>query len=218
MLTISEENYLKCIFRLSQEAGKKITPTAIAEILAHNSASVVDMIKKLTDKKLIEYNKTTGVKLTEKGHKAALQIVRKHRLWEVFLLQRLGYSWEEVHDIAEQLEHVQHAELADRLDKYLGYPIYDPHGDPIPQVNGKMAKTFKTTLIEVKEKESCQVTGVKDSSNSFLQYLQKLKIGIGTKITVAEKITFDDSIVINIDNRNKITVSKKFAENILVNK
>lgn len=218
MLTVSEENYLKCIFRLSQEGGNKITPTAIAEILAHNSASVVDMIKKLTDKKLIEYNKITGVNLTEKGNKAALQIVRKHRLWEVFLMQRLGYSWGEVHDIAEQLEHVQHAELADRLDKYLGYPVYDPHGDPIPQVNGKMAKTFKTTLIEVKEKESCQVTGVKNSSNSFLQYLQKLKIGIGTKITVAEKITFDDSIVINIDNRTKITVSKKFAENILVSK
>jgi DtxR family Mn-dependent transcriptional regulator len=218
MLTVSEENYLKCIFRLSQDTGNKITPTAIAETLAHNAASVVDMIKKLSDKKLIEYNKTTGVKLSEKGHKAALQIVRKHRLWEVFLLERLGYSWGDVHDIAEQLEHVQHAELADRLDKYLGYPIYDPHGDPIPQVNGKMAKSFKTTLIEVKEKESYKVVGVKDSSNSFLQYLQKLKIGIGTKITIVEKISFDESIVINIDNRNKITVSKKFAENILVNK
>jgi DtxR family Mn-dependent transcriptional regulator len=218
MLTVSEENYLKCIFRLSQEAANKITPTAIAETLAHNAASVVDMIKKLADKKLVEYNKITGVKLSEKGHKAALQIVRKHRLWEVFLLERLGYSWEEVHDIAEQLEHVQHEELADRLDKYLDYPVYDPHGDPIPQVNGKMAKTFKTTLFEVKEKETYQVVGVKDSSNSFLQYLQKLKIGIGTKITVAERIPFDESIVITIDNRNKITVSKKFAENILVNK
>jgi DtxR family Mn-dependent transcriptional regulator len=218
MLTVSEENYLKGIFRLSQDAGNKITPTAIAETLAHNAASVVDMIKKLSDKKLIEYNKTTGVKLSEKGHKSALQIVRKHRLWEVFLLERLGYSWGDVHDIAEQLEHVQHAELADRLDKYLGYPVYDPHGDPIPQINGKMAKSFKTTLSEVKEKESYKVVGVKDSSNSFLQYLQKLKIGIGTKITIAEKISFDESIVINIDNRNKITVSKKFAENILVNK
>jgi DtxR family Mn-dependent transcriptional regulator len=218
MLTVSEENYLKCIFRLSQETGNKITPTAIAETLAHNAASVVDMIKKLSDKKLIEYNKTTGVKLSEKGNKAALQIVRKHRLWEVFLMERLGYSWGDVHDIAEQLEHVQHTELADRLDKYLGYPIYDPHGDPIPQVNGKMAKTFKTTLFEVKEKESYQVVGVKDSSNSFLQYLQKLKIGIGTKIMVAEKIPFDGSIIITVDNRNKITVSKKFAENILVNK
>jgi DtxR family Mn-dependent transcriptional regulator len=218
MLTVSEENYLKCIFRLSQEAGNKITPTAIAETLTHNAASVVDMIKKLKEKKLIEYNKTTGVKLSEKGYKAALLIVRKHRLWEVFLLDRLGYSWEEVHDIAEQLEHIQHIELADRLDKYLGYPAYDPHGDPIPQVNGKMAKTFKTALIEIKEKESYQVVGVKDSSNSFLQYLQKLKIGIGTKVTLVEKIPFDESIVINIDNRNKISVSRKFAENILVNK
>jgi len=218
MLTVSEENYLKCIFRLSQAGGNKITPTAIAEALTHNAASVIDMLKKLTDKKLIDYNKITGVKLIEKGQKAALQIVRKHRLWEVFLMERLGYSWGDVHDIAEQLEHVQHTELADRLDKYLGFPVYDPHGDPIPQLNGKMAKTFKTTLFEVKVKESYQVVGVKDSSNSFLQYLQKLKIGIGTKIMVAEKIPFDESIVITIDNRNKITVSKKFAENILVNK
>jgi DtxR family transcriptional regulator, Mn-dependent transcriptional regulator len=218
MLTVSEENYLKCIFRLSQETGNKITPTAIAETLAHNAASVVDMIKKLAHKKFITYNKTTGVKLCDKGHKVAIQIVRKHRLWEVFLTDRLGYTWGDVHDIAEQLEHVQHTELADRLDKYLGYPVYDPHGDPIPQINGKMAKIFKTTLTEVKEKERYQVVGVKDSSSSFLQYLQKLKISIGTKITIVEKISFDESIIINIDNSNKITVSKKFAENILVNK
>ena len=127
MQTLSEENYLKIIYHLDKQGLKKITPTAIAEALNNNPASVVDMIKKLVEKKLLQYEKTKGVKLTEKGKDIAVLIVRKHRLWEVFLLEKLGYGWEEVHDIAEQLEHIQHAELADRLDKFLGLPKYDPH-------------------------------------------------------------------------------------------
>lgn len=215
MHTLSEENYLKAIYVL---AGKnvKITPTAIAESLNNNPASVIDMIRKLTDKKLIQYDKTKGVRLLDKGHKTALQIVRKHRLWEVFLKEKLEYSWDEVHDIAEQLEHIHHPELADRLDKFLGFPEYDPHGDPIPQANGKMAKAFKVSLAEVEEAKTCRVVAVKDTSALFLQYLQKLSIGIGSRIKVVEKIPFDNSMVIEVSGKGSPTVSNKFAESILV--
>lgn len=216
MHTLSEENYLKAIYNLDKQGPKKITPTAIAESLNNNPASVVDMIKKLTDKKLIQYEKTKGVKLTDKGRNVAISIVRKHRLWEAFLVEKLGYGWDEVHEIAEQLEHVQHAELADRLDKFLGFPQYDPHGDPIPKANGETAVTYKTLLAEIAEGKTCRVVAVKDTSPAFLQYLKKLDIGIGTRLTLIEKISFDNSMVISIGKGAKTTVSKIFAENLLV--
>jgi DtxR family transcriptional regulator, Mn-dependent transcriptional regulator len=216
MQTLSEENYLKIIYHLDKQGLKKITPTAISEALSNNPASVVDMIKKLADKKFLVYEKTKGVKLTEKGKSIAILIVRKHRLWEAFLLEKLGYGWDEVHEIAEQLEHVQHPELADRLDKFLGFPQYDPHGDPIPKANGETAITYKTLLAEIEEGKSCRVVAVKDTSPSFLQYLKKLDIGIGSKITLLEKIPFDNSMMIMIGKNVKTTVSKIFAENLLV--
>lgn len=215
MQTLSEENYLKIIYNLYKEGVTKITPTAIAEALSNNPASVVDMIKKLVEKDLVQYEKSKGAKLTEKGKLIAISIVRKHRLWEAFLLEKLDYGWDEVHDIAEQLEHVHHPELADRLDKFLGYPQYDPHGDPIPKANGETAATYKTTLSEVGEGSTCTVVGVKDTSPSFLQYLKKLDIGIGTKITLMEKIPFDNSMIILVNNE-KTTVSKMFAENLVM--
>src|ERR1043165_4929919 len=170
--TLSEENYLKSIFNQTAE-GNKITPTSIAEALGNNPASVVDMIRKLADKKLIQYDKVKGARLTEKGRQTALQIVRKHRLWEVFLKEKLDYTWDEVHDVAEQLEHIHHPDLADRLDRFLGFPEYDPHGDPIPRADGKMAKTYRTTLSELAAGSTCQVFAVKDTGHAFLQYLQK---------------------------------------------
>lgn len=214
--TNSEENYLKVIYHLGNEGKTKISPTAIAEALNNNPASVVDMLKKLVDKKFIQYEKSKGVRLTGKGMKLALLIVRRHRLWEVFLHDKLEYSWDEVHEIAEQLEHVHNLQLADRLDKFLDYPQYDPHGDPIPSASGEMADIHKTILSEVNEGKTCQVVGVKDTSSSFLQYLKKLDIGIGTKITIIEKISFDDSMIISIKNGAKTTVSKLFADNLLV--
>ena len=214
MHTLSEENYLKAIYRLSQKTDK-ITPTAIAESLGNNAASVVDMIRKLTDKSLIEYDKKKGVKLTEDGLKHAILIVRKHRLWEVFLLDKLGYRWDQIHEIAEELEHISNGDLADRLDKFLGFPDYDPHGDPIPKANGKLPKLYSVTLADIKEGDKCSVVAVKDTSSSFLQYLVKLNIGIGTQILLVEKITFDQSLVINI-NGAETTVSQKFGENILI--
>ncbi len=216
MQTLSEENYLKAIYHLDKQGSKKISPTAIAESLSNNPASVVDMIKKLADKKYLHYEKSKGVKLTDKGRNIAIQIVRKHRLWESFLVDKLGFGWDEVHEIAEQLEHIQHAELADRLDKYLGFPQYDPHGDPIPKANGETAISFKTILADIEIGKTCKVVAVKDTSASFLQYLKKLEIGIGSKITLIEKIAFDNSIVIMIGKNQHTTVSKVFAENLLV--
>ncbi len=216
MHTLSEENYLKCIYRLWQDRGEKITPTAIAEWLGNNPASVVDMIRKLTDKQLIIYDKKKGVELTPQGQKDATLIVRRHRLWEVFLLEKLGYHWDEIHDIAEDLEHIKDATLADRLDKFLGFPEYDPHGDPIPKANGKMAKRHSITLADVKPGTHCRVAAVKDTTSAFLQYLQKLDINIGTKIQLIEKIQFDGSLVISIGGGERTTVSQKFGENILI--
>ena len=215
--TLSEENYLKAIYMVGGPAGTgKISPTAIADALGNNPASVVDMIRKLVDKKLIQYEKTKGVKLTDKGKKTALLIVRKHRLWEVFLLEKLSYTWDEIHDIAEQLEHIQHPDLADRLDKFLGFPQFDPHGDPIPKSNGEIPVASNTTLEETEAGKKCQVVGVRDTSTAFLQYLKQLSVGIGTRISIVEKIAYDGSLVIKIGAEQNTTVSKKFAENILV--
>ena len=216
MQTLSEENYLKVVYHLDKQGLKKITPTAISEALSNNPASVVDMIRKLVEKKFLLYEKTKGVKLTEKGRTIAVQIVRKHRLWEAFLVEKLGYGWEEVHEIAEQLEHVQNPELADRLDKFLGFPQYDPHGDPIPKANGETAISFRTVLADIEEGKTCRVVAVKDTSTPFLQYLKKLDIGIGSKVSLIEKIPYDNSMVIMIGKNQQATVSKIFAENLLV--
>lgn len=216
MHSLTEENYLKAIYRLSQKGSDKITPTALAEEMSINAASVVDMIKKLSDKKVISYDKQKGAKLTVQGNKIALDIVRKHRLWEVFLLEKLGYSWDVVHDIAEQMEHIKHSNLADRLDKFLGYPVYDPHGDPIPNAKGEIPMTTNTLLSEIEKGKTCQVTAVKDTSAVFLQYLEQLSIKIGTKIKVLEKVPFDGSMVVQIGKDVKTSVSKKFADNLMV--
>ncbi len=214
--TLSEENYLKAIYHIGKRDNDKASATSIAEALKNNPASVIVMIKKLVEKKLIQYDKTKGAKLTEKGLKVAYLIVRKHRLWEVFLHDSLEYQWDEVHDIAEQLEHVHRDDLADRLDKFLGFPEYDPHGDPIPKSDGRMPVIPKRTLAEVEPGKSCKVFGVKDTSAPFLQYLHQLNIGIGTKLKVMEKIEFDGSMNLIIGDNMKTTVSKKFVDSILV--
>jgi DtxR family Mn-dependent transcriptional regulator len=216
MPSLSEENYLKAIYSLSQSNEGKISLTAIAESLGNNPVSVIDMLRKLGDKKLLIYDKKKGAKLTEKGHKTAIDVVRKHRLWESFLVEKLGYGWDKVHEIAEQLEHVHDTELANRLEKFLGYPEFDPHGDPIPKANGKIARISKTQLSEIDSGKSCFVTAVKNTSSEFLQYLQKLEIGIGTRIKVVEKIPFDESVVIQIEKGSKTTISKKLSQSILV--
>ncbi|MBK9271983.1 MAG: metal-dependent transcriptional regulator [Saprospiraceae bacterium] len=216
MRSLTEENYLKSIYRLSQIETTKISPTSIAEAMGVNAASVVDMIKKLSDKKLIVYHKKEGAVLTEEGKKIAVDIVRKHRLWEVFLLDKLGYSWDVVHEIAEQLEHIRHKELADRLEHFLGYPEYDPHGDPIPNAKGEIPSITNTLLTDIEIGQLCRLAAIKDTSTPFLQYLEKLNISIGTKIKVLEKIPFDESLVIQIGKEGKASVSKKLADSLLV--
>lgn len=216
MHSLTEENYIKAIYRLAQKGKTKITPTAIAEAINVNAASVVDMIKKLVEKKLINYDKTKGAKLTDKGYKLALDIVRNHRLWEVFLLKKLGYSWDVVHELAEQLEHIKHNELADRLDKFLGFPEYDPHGDPIPKSNGKIPATAHTLLSDIETGRTCRVAAVKDTSPMFLQYLLQLSVSIGTKIKVLDKTLYDGSLSIQIGKDFKTNVSLKFAQSLFV--
>ncbi len=214
--SLSEENYLKEIFHLSQDGSRKVSITAIAARLRINAASAVDMVRKLAGKKFITYDKSKGVKLTPAGIRVALSIVRSHRLWEVFLMEKLKYSWDAVHGIAEQLEHVKDPELADRLNEFLGSPDYDPHGDPIPKSDGRMPRIPKTTLADVAAGGSCVVVGIKDTSPAYLQYLKKLKIAIGTRIRVMERIEYDGSLVLGSGKAGKTSVSKLFAESVLV--
>lgn len=215
MQTLTEENYLKAIFNLAQNHSEKISLTAIAEEMAVNAASVIDMLKKLKEKKLITYDKKNGADLTLEGKKLALNIVRKHRLWEVFLFKKLKYSWDEVHEMAEQLEHIKHKDLANRLDEYLGFPQFDPHGDPIPKANGTFPPLSRILLADKKIGDVCKVVAIKDTSADFLQYLKQLSIDLGAEICVIDKITFDNSLSVTI-NGKKTTVSDKFANSIYV--
>ncbi|NDC40793.1 MAG: metal-dependent transcriptional regulator [Chitinophagia bacterium] len=214
--TLSEENYLKTIYTLSRNLKGKVSLTMVAEALSNNPASVVDMIRKLADKQLVAYEKARGISLTETGQRSAVHIIRRHRLWEVFLHDKLAYNWDEIHDIAEQLEHIHHHDLADRLDQFLGFPEYDPHGDPIPNAKGELPVASTLTLAELEPGAVCTVTGVRDTSTAFLQYLGQLAVGIGTSIAILEKIGFDESLVLRIAGERAVTVSKKFAENLVV--
>lgn len=214
--SIAEENYLRTINHLAEEKNRKVTPTAIAEALGHNPASVIDMIKKLVEKKLISYDKVKGAKLTEKGARIALDIIRRHRLWEVFLLEKLGYSWDAVHDIAEQLEHIHHAELADRLDKFLDYPDYDPHGGPIPDKHGKLPASRSKPLATAEVGKKLKVVEVAEDSPAFLKYLDKQDIGLNSFITVKEVQEFDQSVLVELKNKREVFLSPEAARKIFV--
>lgn len=214
-MTISEENYIKVIYHLSHVSPKGVNTNAIAGMLETKASSVTDMLKKLSEKELVSYQKYQGVTLTEKGFLSAKMIVRKHRLWEVFLVDKLSFSWDEVHEIAEELEHIKSEVLINKLDEFLDFPSFDPHGDPIPNANGEIKKINKLLLSEASLNKEYQCVGVKDSSSEFLQYLDKQKIALGSKITVKEKESFDDTLFIEIDSR-ELTISNKIANNLYV--
>lgn len=216
-LSQTEENYIKAIFSLS-ERNKSFETSAIeiAKKMNTKPPSVSDMLRKLTAKKLVTYQKYKKVQLTKTGKHVAIQIIRKHRLWEVFLHNKLNFSWDEVHEVAEQLEHIHSEKLTERLEKFLGFPQYDPHGDPIPSANGEFKEPKRLMLSEIDMGLTCQVVGVKDSSSDFLQYLHQMNVGIGSKIKVMEKIAFDNSLIVSFKKGQQTTVSKKFADNILV--
>ena len=215
-MTISEENYIKVIFHLSHVSPKGVNTNAIAGMLETKASSVTDMLKKLSEKELVAYQKYQGVTLTEKGFHSAKMIVRKHRLWEVFLVDKLNFSWDEVHEIAEELEHIKSENLINKLDAFLDFPSFDPHGDPIPNAAGEIKKVIKLLLSETELNIEYQCVGVKDSSSEFLQYLDKQKVALGSKIKVKEKESFDDTLLIQIDSR-ELTISNKIANNIYVN-
>lgn len=216
-LSFTEENYVKAIYSLTEKNASAETSTSlIAEKLHTKPPTVSDMLRKLAEKKLISYEKYKKVALTKSGKQIAILIVRKHRLWEVFLHDKLHFAWDEIHEIAEQLEHIQSEELTTRLEKFLNYPKFDPHGDPIPSADGLLTRLQRITLSEVEVNGSCQVVGVKDSSPPFLQYLQQVNVGIGTKIKVLEKISFDGSLVLSLSGKVTISVSRKFADSLMV--
>ncbi len=216
MNSFTEENYLKAIYKLLEQAGDAVTTNAIAEKIHTKAASVTDMLKKLSDKKLIHYQKYQGVTLTKKGEKVALTIIRKHRLWEMFLVEHLNFKWDEVHDVAEQMEHINSDKLIEEIDKFLNYPKVDPHGDPIPDTNGKLQIQKSRTLSKFKKNEVCVMTGVVDHSPSFLQYLDKSGIALGNEIKIKDVIEFDRSLQIIVNKRNPIFISNDVAKNILV--
>jgi DtxR family Mn-dependent transcriptional regulator len=214
-MTFSEENYLKTIYHITSSSGTEVSTNAIAEKMETKASSVTDMLKKLAEKELIVYKKYQGVLLTEKGSHLAKMIVRKHRLWEVFLVDKLQFPWDEVHDIAEQLEHIKSEKLINKLDDFLGNPTEDPHGDPIPDANGKIHKIEKLILAELNENQSGICIGVKDSSTQFLKYLDKNQITLGSKIQVLSKEEFDLSLKIKVEDKT-VTVSNIIANNLYV--
>jgi DtxR family Mn-dependent transcriptional regulator len=214
--TLSEENYLKAIYHLEKQGNGKVSATAISDELTNNPASVIDMLKKLSEKKLIQYDKRKGAVLTANGHKIAVLIVRRHRLWEVFLNDKLGYSWDEVHDIAEQLEHIRDYDLPDRLEKFLGFPQFDPHGDPIPQSNGHLPAVTSKPLSEVEVNRKIRITNVSDSSADFLRYLEKQGISLHQTITVKEIQDFDKSVLVELKGKKEVYLSAGAARKIFV--
>ena len=218
MSSFTEENYLKAIYKLSGDKEKHVSTNAIAGLLNTKASSVTDMLKKLADKKFIRYKKYRGVTLANDGKKVALKIIRKHRLWELFLVEHLNFKWDEVHEIAEQLEHIISPELVKKLDRYLKYPKYDPHGDPIPDKDGNIHSYKKVSLTDLSINESAVIVGVKDSSALFLQYLENVKLVPGTKISVINRFDYDNSISVSINGKKEIAVSNKVSKNLYVRK
>ena len=215
MITLAEENYLKAILSISLNEDGKVSTNSIANEINTSAASVSDMLKKLQEKELIKHEKYKGVELTAKGTKLATSIIRKHRLWETFLVNKLDFSWGEVHDVAEQLEHIKSTELIDKLDLFLGFPKFDPHGEPIPTKEGEIPTSNTIPLNELQTGTKGNVMGVSMDEKSFLDYLTQLNIRIGSEIELLEKITFDQSISIKIENITQ-HISNDVAKHLLI--
>lgn len=215
-LTLTEENYLKSIYTLQhRNASGEVSVNEIAERMQTKPATVTDMLRKLSEKELIHYEKYKKIQLSETGIGQALQILRKHRLWETFLHDKLQFSWDEVHEVAEQLEHIHSKKLIESLDAFLGFPKYDPHGDPIPNAKGEMPVSRAVTLLNVEHNINCQIVAVKDSSTAFLQQLERFGLQIGVTLQVKEQMAYDNSIQVQTKS-DPFFLSEKTAENILV--
>jgi DtxR family Mn-dependent transcriptional regulator len=214
MNTLAEENYLKSIYHLAQNT-ESVSTNQLAAFVNTKASSVTDMLKKLADKELINYTPYQGVTLSKTGEKVAVNIIRKHRLWEFFLVEKLDFKWDEVHEMAEEMEHISSNELIDRLDKFMGYPKYDPHGDPIPDCNGLIKIHNLKPVSAAGINESGVICGVRDHSTAFLQYLEKQSLIIGKKITVTEIIEFDHSVILQTEDK-QIQISREVANNLLI--
>lgn len=214
-MTRAEENYLKALYHLSDRNRELVSTTELADQLDTKPSSATDMLQKLHEKSLVAYTKYKGARLSTKGRLKASQIVRKHRLWEVFLVDKLDFGWEEVHEIAEQLEHIKSPELVERLDEFLGCPTTDPHGDPIPDQKGNMVAVQKSLLADQTEDSSAILMGIKDSDAKFLTYLSQKNIKLGSCITVLDKEPFDQSMTIEIDGQIHF-ISKIISNNLYV--
>ncbi|MBU9937076.1 MAG: metal-dependent transcriptional regulator [Ferruginibacter sp.] len=213
--TTSEQNYIKRIYHLQQESGLVNTNSLAAEMHTR-AASVTDMLKKLKSKKLLQYERYRGFKLNEAGKKAALDVIRKHRLWEYFLAEVLKFDWDKVHPIAEQLEHINSDELIQRLDKFLGNPSFDPHGDPIPDGNGKIPVMNQLSLSDVPVKKQVTVSSVGNQTAQMLEMLRHYKIALGTQLQVIQKFTFDGSLEIKVLKQSSCIISEQVAKNVFV--
>ena len=214
----TEENYLKAIYKLAEAEPQTtgVSTNRIAAALATRAASVTDMLRRLADKELLNYEKYRGVQLTTEGQRLALLTIRKHRLWEVFLVQQLGFNWDEVHEVAEELEHVQSPLLMRRLDAFLGYPALDPHGDPIPAEDGAVRRPATRLLADLDVSETGTLAAVKNTSAPFLQYLDKVGLQLGSAIEVLDKVPFDNSLEIKINHERAVLVSAEVSRNLFV--
>ncbi len=219
MLSKAEENYLKAIYVLQEEMGMKAVNTnAIAQRVQTSAASVTDMLKKLAVKKLLYHQKYKGVSLSKKGMEEALKLIRKHRIWETFLYEHLNFNWEEIHDLAEELEHINSVELINRLHAYLDKPKHDPHGDPIPDINGRLPLVQPISLLKLKVDEVGKIIALENDSAEFQNHLKQLKINIGSVIKINDVLSFDNSRVISTPDGYKNTLSKEVCEQLIVAK
>lgn len=213
--SVAEENYIKAIYHL-QQTDNNVTTNEVATELQTKPASVTDMLKKLKQKKIVNYEKYQGFRLSNEGKKIALGIIRKHRLWEYFLVEKLQFGWDEVHEVAEELEHITSTKLIDKLDNYLGNPKFDPHGDPIPDINGKMPLQLQINLSALTINKTAIVTAVGNQNKELLEILKYKKIGIGVKLQIVKKFEFDNSFEIKIIGQNSFTISNQLAQTLFV--
>jgi len=212
----TEENYLKAIFNICEKEEKSAGTNDISSAMQTSAASVTDMLKRLSEKKLINYAKYKGVTLTETGNKVATQLIRKHRLWETFLVEKLQFSWGKVHEIAEQLEHIKAPELVEKLDDFLGNPKFDPHGDPIPDAEGNFTYRKQIQLSDAEVGEVGVVVGVQEDSEKFLQYLDKQGLVLGARVKISEKFSYDESIQIILNGEKELVLSDKVSRNLFI--
>ena len=216
MQSITEENYLKAIFKIVERENKAASTNSISREMNTSAASVTDMIQKLAVKDLIKYQKYKGATLSAEGNKLATSLIRRHRLWEVFLVDQLNFSWDEVHELAEELEHINSDKLTNRLESFLGYPKFDPHGDPIPNAEGRFTIRNQQALSKVDKSKKCVVVGVREHDTSFLQFLDALNINLGTHIQVIDIFTFENSRKVIINNKEEKVLSNSVCQNIFV--